>query len=487
MDSRLRGNDQRTDDAGGHSAKSSTHTHDRIDDPRLAYLTNAQTPTPQTPTPNPTMKPNLLFLFADQLQAFTLGCGGHPIIKTPYIDALAADGVRFNTTYSTSPICTPFRGVLMSGQYPTQSGCMFNNQGLRDDARSIADCLNEGGYTTSYVGKWHLGASGNIAIPPELRYGFQRFAGYQCYNEFWDQVIFFDEDEQPIEFDEHRTDATATLTIQRLNELHDTGQPWAHFASFQNPHYPLQPSPEFEAMYFNSPVLFRDNVKPCNPFTPTHSPKSPRPPERDPNFQRYGRSLEAFHRMYYAMVTQLDFAIGRIIRHLKRLGQYDNTVIIVTSDHGEMMGSHGMMNKAVAFEESSRIPLIVRTPNGLRNHLRDETINSIDFNPSMLDWLGLPAESHFSGRSFASLTQDATPEEEPRTIIVDYDKWVMVRRGPWKAVTDHETGELRAIYDLSRDPYEMKNLAESQMRPAVTESLLKIVENWRSEMGLNTA
>ncbi|MCC2685521.1 MAG: arylsulfatase, partial [Paenibacillaceae bacterium] len=131
---------------------------------------------------------NILFLFADQLHAFALGCMGHPQVKTPHLDKLAAQGVLFHNMYSCAPVCTPYRGTLFTGMYASQSGVERNVSALPAGVPTLADRLNEAGYRTSYVGKWHLGGKGNIAVPRELRGGFQDFIGYQCYNEYVQDV-----------------------------------------------------------------------------------------------------------------------------------------------------------------------------------------------------------------------------------------------------------------------------------------------------------
>jgi arylsulfatase A-like enzyme len=425
---------------------------------------------------------NLLYIFADQLQAFTLGCMGHRVVKTPHLDALAADGVLFRQTYSNAPVCTPFRGTLMSGRYPSQTGCRSNNDGLPDDSRCIAHALNDAGLVTSYVGKWHLYATGNVAVPEEHRCGFQRFAGYQAFNEFWDDVVFFDEQHEPIRYDIHRTDATADLAIRRMQAVAD--RPFAQFVSFQNPHYPLQPAPAFEAMYTQAEPEFRDNVRDCDVFTPTFSPRSPRPVERDPNYQRYGRSLVEFHRMYYAMVSQLDFAVGKIIRALKAMGQYDQTVIVFTSDHGEMAGSHGMMNKGVAYEESSRIPMIVRVPDGLRSVVRDEVVCGLDLNPAMLTWLDAPPEPHFAGRDIAALATDESPGEDA-PVFAELGNWQMVRAGDWKLIANRDTQSPTELFNLAADPCELHNLVDASDAAPCRAELSELLNHWRTEVGAN--
>ncbi|MFW5830431.1 MAG: sulfatase-like hydrolase/transferase, partial [Planctomycetota bacterium] len=329
-------------------------------------------------------RPNILFIFADQMQAFAMGCMGNPEIQTPHLDALAADGVLFRNAYSDSPVCTPYRGCLMTGRYAAQTGIRWNNDAIPDGERCLGHFLNDAGYASSYVGKWHLGASGNTPVPPEWRAGFEHFAGYQCYNSFVDGVCFFDEDGNGREFDTHRTTATTDLALERMAKLAD--RPFAQFISYQNPHYPLEPSPGFAALYAQAPVTPRPNHAPCEVYTPTGSPGSPKPREADPNFQRYGRSWEAFMRCYYAMISQLDHEVGRLIRWLRQRKLYERTLIVFTSDHGENAGSHGAMNKGDWWEESARVPLVVRAPEGLRGQVVDAPVSAgVDIWPTLAD------------------------------------------------------------------------------------------------------
>ena len=307
---------------------------------------------------------NILFIFADQMHGFAMGCMGHPQVRTPYLDRLASEGVLFENTYSNAPMCTPFRGTLFTGRYPSQTGVRHNESAIPPNERTLAACLNEAGYRTSYVGKWHLGDKGNVWVRPELRAGFVDFLGYQCYNDYLEDVWFFDEDGRRIERAGHRTDVTTDLAIERLERI--AGRPFAMFVSYQNPHYPLQPSPAYEGMYEGIAVERRPNAVEIDPYTPTFSPPSPRPPELDPVYRKYGGDLDAYLRQYYAMITQLDANVGRLLAALDRLGLTENTAVIFTSDHGDMQGSHGLRNKGVPWEESTRIPLIIRAPGGRR-------------------------------------------------------------------------------------------------------------------------
>ena len=170
---------------------------------------------------------NILFLFSDQMHPFAMGCMDNPEIHTPNLDKLAEEGVLFRNAYSNCALCTPFRANLFTGRYASQTGVFHNKQPIPQGERTVAGRLNEGGYRTSYVGKWHLGTTGNIAVEPELRAGFTEFIGYQCYNDFINNVWFFDEDGVKTEYQKHRTDVTTDIAIERLEGLADKMDPAA--------------------------------------------------------------------------------------------------------------------------------------------------------------------------------------------------------------------------------------------------------------------
>lgn len=414
---------------------------------------------------------------------------GNEAIHTPNLDALAADGVLFRNAYSDSPVCTPYRGCLVTGLYPSESGIRNNAGAIREGERCIGHGLNDAGYATSYIGKWHLGGGGNVAIAPDNRAGFTHFIGYQCYNSFIDNVLFFDEDGAEHRFDKHRTTATTDLAIKRFQRIQD--EPFALFVSYQNPHYPIEPDPAFAALYARADLPARENVDPQTPpFTATWSPRSPQPVERDPNYQRYGRDLAEFRRLYYGLVTQLDHEIGRLIRYLKNQGLYENTVIIFTSDHGEMMGSHGRMNKGVPHEESARVPLIARAPEGLRGHVVDTPVSAgIDIWPTLAEFAGYPEEKELSGQSWKTLLLEENAGRDA-PVFAEHPwpndngregAWLLVRDGDWKMVVQQETLEVVSLHNLSDDPAELRDLRETAPED-IRHKLLQHLQNWKERV-----
>jgi arylsulfatase A-like enzyme len=336
--------------------------------------------------------------------------------------------------------------------------------------------LNDAGYLTSYVGKWHIGGAGNIPIPHELRGDFTDFIAYQCYNGFYKNVIFYDEDNQPHSFDDHRTCVTTDLALGRLERMHN--QPFALFVSYQAPHYPEQPDPEYEELYRDVVIKRRPNSQQIDPYTRTYSPPSPQLPELCPDYQRYGNNLDEYLRLYYGMVTQIDTGVGRLLEALERLGIADRTVVFFTSDHGDMQGSHGLKNKSLPYEESAGIPLIVRVPGGVRNVVSDALVSGIDYMPTCLHYAGVPILDGLPGTSFVRLTlgKDQVLEGPVFSEMID---WVMVRKGKWKLVVDKDTTKPAMLFNLQSDPFEQHNVLNAGGFSEKVEELAAHIKEWQ--------
>jgi len=436
-------------------------------------------PVPAAAAESRPARPNLLFLFADQMHGFALGCMGDGEYRTPNLDRLAKEGTLFRAAYSSAPVCTPFRGTLFTGRYGSETGILANERPLPKGEKTLAACLNEGGYRTGYIGKWHLGGAGNVAIPPELRGGFQEFIGYQCYNDYASNVCFFDEEGRRIEFPKHRTDATTDIAIERLGRM--AGRPFALFVSYQNPHYPLQPSPEYEAMFAGARVTRRPNCSDVEPYTPTASPPAPRPRENDPVFKKYGGNLDMYLRLYHAMVAQLDANVGRLLAALDRLGLRDTTAVVFTSDHGDMAGSHGLTNKGVAWEESTRIPFIVRAPGGPAGQTAKAPVASVDFLPTCLGLAGLPPKQGAEGADLAPVVRGGAAEPA-RPVFAEMRGWCMVRQGAMKLVARRPELAPEHLFNLDADPYEMTDLVADAARVAERQRLLDILKQWNDRV-----
>ncbi len=410
-------------------------------------------------------RPNILFLFADQMHGFAMGCMGHPDVKTPNLDALAAKGTLFRNAYSSAPVCGPFRSMLLTGRYGCQTGQLGHNAPIPPGEAHLGDGFNQAGYRSNYVGKLHIGATGNAAVPRELRSGFTDFIGYQCYNSFTSGIEFFDEDGQRHAYQGHRTTVTTDIAIERFDAAlaNPEGKPVAMVVSYQNPHYPLQPNAEYEAMYTKGTLTKRGNHQPgTEPWTVTHSPPS-HDKTKDAEYAKYGGNMDLYLRLYYAMVSQLDAQIGRIMAHLEAIGQADNTIIVFSSDHGDMQGSHGFTNKSRFYEESTRIPLIVYDPAGKAGAVIDTPVGCVDYYPTLLDWAGLDTDAeHFKrceGKSLAQWVRAGRALEARPVLIEEIGHYgVALRDGNHKLVMNRHTRAVTHFYDLKTDEFELQNL-----------------------------
>ena len=426
-------------------------------------------------------KPNILFLFGDQLNKYSLGCMGNSDVFTPILDELAKEGVLFTNAYSNSPLCTPYRINLFTGLYTRQTRTFANGSRIPRWSVSLADVFNEAGYETSYVGKWHIGGWGNTPVPRRLRGGFKHFIGYQCYNNYKKNVKFFDEQNRVKKYEGHRTDVTTDIAIERLQEIKDN--PFLMFVSYQAPHYPVQPSPEFESIYKNIEVKKRPNVKSVGPFTRLwHRPSTPWPVQLSKDFRKYGKNLDEYIRLYYAMVSQLDYNIGRILDELERLGIADNTIIVFTSDHGDLQGSHGLKNKRKPFEESAGVPLIIKVPRGANGIKSDGIVSTVDFFPTFLDLAGLIEMEDLPGKNFAPILQgERMMLEGP--VFSEMIKWTMVRYSKYKLVM-RRRGKYRRVvrlYNLEEDPFELNNLARKKQYAPIRKELKKMIIDWKKQ------
>lgn len=425
---------------------------------------------------------NILNIFADQHHKFALGAVD-ACYRTPNLDALAAQGVRFTNAYTPNPMCGPYRGCLMTGRLASRHGLTRNNLPLPDGFPPLAALLAEAGWQTGFVGKWHLGGKGAGPIPKALRGGFERFCGFQCYNgydpapPYCNRVAFFDEEDREHVYSLHREEVTTRLAIGMLQDFAREARPFCLMVGYQAPHYPEQPSPAFEAMYAHADFPPREGDGPFEPYTPTFNPPSPKPWTCDPDWQRYGGNPLAYKRLYAAMVSQVDDGVGRILAELDALGLAEDTLVIYTSDHGDMQGSHGLVNKGVSYEQSAGVPFIVRCPGGRRGEVTDRLVSGLDIFPTAMEIAGRPAAGdghsflpYVTGRSDGTIDEYIISES-----LLGESPWRMIRTPRWKLTVSWPDGAPQMLFDMAEDPNEMRNLAGQPGAAVVIGQLLPVL------------
>jgi len=264
--------------------------------------------------------PNLLLVFADQMRGMDMGCAGNPDVMTPTMDRLAEEGVTFTHAYANCPVCTPSRAMLLTGRYPISCRTVANDLPLPPQYPGIGALAKEAGYSTGYIGKWHLdGVPRSRFTPPgERRHGFQYWAAWNCAHAYFDGKYYRDTPE-PVAIEGYEPAGQTDLAIRFLQE--HAQKPFCLVLSWGPPHDPYDQVPEqYRRMYPPEKIRLRANVKPTAPG------------RRDLSGGADPREVIAG---YYAHITALDHQLGRLLDELERLRLSDNTIVVFTSDHGD--------------------------------------------------------------------------------------------------------------------------------------------------------
>ncbi len=409
--------------------------------------------------------PNLLFLFPDQLGARWTALDGHPLVHTPRLLELAQESTVFTQACSSSPLCTPWRACLLSGRWPTQTGVTRNGQALPAGLPTLAPRLNAAGYHTAWLGKWHLSGAPQRerAVPPQGRGGFQRFAGWESHHvDHWRGQIWSDESPGPQPLAGHETDGLTDIALEWLPQL---PQPFCLFVSYQAPHPPCAPPPQFLARYAGRDLMGEPNVDPNAWY---HQP------QWDADYD-----LQTFRERYYGEITQLDAALGRLLDSLAASGLAQRTALCFTSDHGEMNGAHGQFSKGVMYDESLRVPLLVRLPGQTQGQRCATPVGTVDLLPTLLELAGAAPDLEAPGRSLLPALRGADLPQRP--LFSECGELLCVLLAGWKLVAQREPLQALQLFDMQRDPWELENaLAQQPQRAA---ALLEELDNWLGWMG----
>ncbi|NLM76886.1 MAG: sulfatase [Ruminococcaceae bacterium] len=412
---------------------------------------------------------NLLFVFSDQHRWCDMGIYGNSQVQTPNFDRFARQGVVFDHCISPSPLCVPARGSLLTGLYPLRHGALTNDLPIRQDIPSIAHVLRDNRYKTGYIGKWHLaGVPRDQFIPQgQGRLGFESWKVCNCSHNY-QQAYYYDENNQRIEIEGYEPMAQTDLAIDFIKE--NQAQNWGLFLSWGPPHNP----------YHELPERYVDRYRDLDPALRQNVPEVIRATQTT---QLNRQDIKHNLRGYYAHITALDEQFGRLLQTLEQTGQLEDTLIIYTSDHGDMLGSQGFTNKQLPYEESIRVPLLAYK-SGLTNSMRcQQQISLVDLPVSLLDLLGLSFSSQVDGLNLSRLftERDAAGREACYIVELVPCHQAMQRGGSeWRAIrTDRYTlartakDEGFVLYDHVNDPEQLENLVDDPACQFLKKQLLE--------------
>ncbi len=405
-------------------------------------------------------QPNIVYILSDEHRGQAMSHAGDPNVKTPVMDRLAHEGVSFSRAYANCPICTPSRGSIFSGRHAHAGPVSGFFDVYKATAPSIATILQEHGYHTAYVGKWHCGTVRNqvsayvqerpdefkgvkTRTPECHRAGFQDWFGFENLNQHFNSYYYKKDDTNPTKVKGYETDGLTDVAIDYLKN-YDKNKPVFLVLSITPPHFPL---------------IVPDKWKRFDPGTL----------EVRSNFNEDLQDARENLANYYAMIENLDWNMGRLMEQVAASIGQENTLTVYFSDHGEYMGSHGLQSrKEHPHEESVRIPAIFHWPEGIAAQGNIEGLFSlVDLMPSTLSLADIPIPAHNQGFNFAP-TITGKEQVSPQAVLMemhnnprwslDFLDWRGFVDQRWKYAF-YETGE-ELLFDLEKDPFELDNLAK---------------------------
>lgn len=411
----------------------------------------------------PARRPNILFILADQWRPQSLPSAGDADLHAPNLARLAAEGVQFNRMYTSNPVCTPSRAAVITGRYPHACRMPYNNLQLPLTEKCIADQLKPVGYQTGYIGKWHMDGEPRPGfVPPgPRRRGYEYWAAFNRGHFYFESTYYRDEN-QPVHVDGFEPDYQTGLAVDFIRRNKDN--PFYLYLSWGPPHTPRTPPDKYRNYYKTGQFRLPPNV--------------PASYEAEARKDRVG---------YYGLCTALDDNVGRLLKTLDETGIADDTIAVFTTDHGDMLGSQGLEYKGVPYEESARIPFLLRYPRKLRGGQNNDLLMcNVDYMPTLLSMCGVKSPAAVQGRDLSG--QILTGQGPRPDSVFAYGRlltkgeWRMVVRGNDKFVTD-AAGKVTHLFDLKNDPYETRNLAADGGQTKKRAELETLTAGWLKRIG----
>lgn len=410
-------------------------------------------------------KPNIVFVFADQWRAQEFGFMGNENVETPNIDKLSSESLVFHRAYSNCPVSGAYRASLLTGTYPLTHGVFYNDKPLAKKFVSIADALNDAGYNTAYIGKWHLDGHGRDAfIPKERRLGFEYWKARECTHDY-NNSFYYADTPDTLYWKGYDAIAQTEDAIQYIKK-HDENKPFVLFLSWGPPHSPYNTAPqEFKDKYSDlSKIKLRGNVS-----------------EKD--HEKARKSLSG----YYAHIAALDYCMGKLMECIKQNNLDKNTIFVFTSDHGDMQYSHGQIDKQKPWDESINVPFLLKYPAIFGNNKKVifSILNSPDIMPSLLSLAGVKIPKTVEGKDLTSYWIKGVESKDTVSLIASYvpfHQWNVKRGGKeYRGIRTPRYTYVRdlkgawLLYDNQVDDLQLNNLANNPNYVSLQSGLDKLL------------
>ena len=443
-------------------------------------------------------RPDVVVVLVDDLRWDEIGCMGHPFVRTPHIDRIAHEGVRFRNAFCTTPLCSPVRACLLTGLYTHNHGILDNLARNEQSHRlqTFPQALQRAGYETAFIGKWHMG-NDDTARP-----GFDEWACLKGQGTSFNPEM--NVNGKQVKHRGHTTDILNERALEFV--LRKREAPFCLYLSHKALHPELtqrddgsitdpkaakfMPAPRHEELYADAPIPRRLNVT----DTLEGKPALRRQISGLPPLNRETGTSDETVRDRLRMLTGIDEGVGQLLDALEQTGRLDHTAFVFLSDHGYWYGEHGLsVERRLPYEEALRIPLLVRYPQRFpAGQTVDEFALSIDLAPTLLELAGVTDMSAMDGRSLVPLLAGKTPDNWRTSFLVEYNTdtvfprvltmgYKALRTDRWKYVRYNELDGMDELYDLRADPYEMTNRIDEPDSAAVVQQLGRRIDELLQE------
>ena len=414
-------------------------------------------------------RPNILFIMPDQLRAQSLGYAGNSDVRTPNLDRLAAASVVFRKTFANTPVCCPARANILTGTYAHRNGMTANDLRLRESETSIAEILGRAGYRTGFVGKWHLDGGQRMPgfVPPgPRRQGFEFWAANECSHAHFNTQYFRDSPEA-IPMKKFEAEGWTDLGIEFLQSYKKDSRPFFLAIQMGPPHDPYKAPEEYSKLYDPEKLRMRPNWQ-----------------------EKQGVPGPKQIAEYYGMITAVDHQVGRLLKTLDDVGIAENTIVLVSSDHGDMLGSQGLRLKRKPWEESIGIPGILRYPAKAKARQTDCIFTQVDFAPTLLGLCGIKVPGNMQGVDLSRVVLGQKQDEPDSAFFQIFGPFQGDGTDDgWRGVRTHNYMYARwetkpwVLYDLKNDPYQQKNLVDDPGSKAILADMEKRLASWMKRTG----
>lgn len=420
----------------------------------------------------PEAAPNVVFILSDDHRADFMGVSGHPFIRTPSMDRIAREGVWFRNAFTTTSLCSPSRGSFLTGMYASRHGCRNNLMTMDRSRPTFPEILARAGYDSAVIGKWHM--PGPLPKLEEVD-PFITFTLNAGQGRYFDCPLV--RDGKTIAPRHRHVDEDFTeYAFEFLGKKRD--RPFCLYLAFKSPHHDWRALPPFEKAYEDTEIPMPSESDPWLGFTDGNT------------FLGTNRFLPGLVRDYCRAITSADFLIGRVLERIDAMGAREDTVVIYAGDNGYLWGEHRLVDKRWAYEDSIRIPFLVRYPKAVRHpgHPAGQMVLNVDVAPTLLDLAGLPIPDWMQGRSLAPILASREAPGREAWLYEHFPDYpypvprIRAARTPTRKYVEYEGGKGPELYDLAADPRERRNLIGTGDGAAVLPRMKGLLASLRREI-----